>query len=143
MLILAQTDTTVGFISHSSACINRAKKREISQKVLQTFPSFKVLKQHTRVPKKHRSFVRRAKKTTFVLANKIAFRIVDKENLHHSLVKSMGAIYSSSANETKKSFNEHQACAQSDIIVKDRRGFFEAEASRMFKLSTSNKKRMR
>lgn len=143
MLILAQTDTTVGFISLSSECINRAKKRELSQKVLQTFPSFKLLKEVTRVPKKHRSFVRRAKKTTFVLANKKAFRIVDKESLHHSLVKSMGAIYSSSANETKKSFNEYDACLQSDIIVKDRRGFYEAKASEMFKLSTSSKKRMR
>jgi len=143
MLILAQSDTTVGFISHSSECINKAKKRDLSQKVLQTFPSFKLLNQQTRVPKKHRSFVRRAKKTTFVLANGIAFRIVDRESLHHSLVKSMGAVYSSSANETKKSFNEYDACLQSDIIVKDRRGFFEAEASKMFKLSTKNKKRMR
>lgn len=143
MLFLAQTDTTVGFVSLSSETINRAKQRPVSQKVLQTFPSFKALREVTRVPKRHRSFVRRSKKTTFVLANGLAFRIVSKKSLHHSLLQSMGPLYSSSANVTKKSFNENDACFQSDVIVKDRRGFYEAEASEMFKLSRSDKKRMR
>ena len=143
MLFLAQTDTTVGFISLSSTTINKAKQRPLSQKVLQTFPSFKALNQVTRVPKKHRAFVRRSKKTTFVLDNGLAFRVVSKKSLHHSLLKSMGPLYSSSANVTKQSFNENEACLQSDIIVKDRRGFYEAEASEMFKLSRSSKKRMR
>ena len=143
MLFLAQTDTTVGFISHSAETINKAKQRSLSQKVLQTFPSFKALNKITRVPKKHRSFVRRSKKTTFVLDNGLAFRVVSKESLHHSLIESMGAVFSSSANMTKKSFNENDACLQSDIIVKDRRGFYEAEASEMFKLSRSHKKRLR
>jgi len=143
MLFLAQTDTTVGFLSHSSERINRAKQRSHSQKVLQTFPSFKALSHHTRVPLKHRQFVRRSRKTTFVLENGMAFRVVDKASMHSSLLKSMGPVYSSSANVTQKSFNEYDACLQSDIIVKDRRGFFEATASEMFKLSRTDKKRIR
>ena len=143
MLLLAQSDTTVGFLSYSSERVNKAKQRPVSQKVLQTFPSFKALNQVTRVPKKHRSFVRRSKKTTFVLDNGLAFRVVSKKSLHHSLIESMGPLYSSSANRTKKSFNENEACLLADIIVKDRRGFYEAEASEMFRLSKSGKRRMR
>jgi tRNA A37 threonylcarbamoyladenosine synthetase subunit TsaC/SUA5/YrdC len=143
MLILAQSDTTVGYLSKSSQRINQAKNRSQDQKVLQTVASFKELQKLTRTPPKFRRMIRRAKKTTFVLDNGRSFRVVDKASLHHSLIRKMGSVYSSSANETKQAFHEATALAKSDIIVKDRRGFFEAEASTMYRLSRTRKKRLR
>ena len=143
MIYLAQSDTTVGFLSLDAKKINLAKNRPIQQKVLQTFSSFKVLNDHARIPKKHRKFVRHSKKTTFVLSSGEAFRVVDEDSLHHKLIAKLGHVYSSSANQTKKSFNEVDAHLKSDIIVKDRRGFFEDEASKMYKLSRTKIKRLR
>ncbi len=143
MLFLAQSDTTVGFLSYSLTRINEAKQRPHDQKTLQTLSSFKELSHITRVPKKHRNLVRRAKKTSFVLANGRAFRVVAKDSLHHGLLKKMGPVYSSSANLTSKAFKEEEAVQKSDIIIKDSRGFFESSASSMFKLSKTHKKRLR
>lgn len=143
MLYLAQSDTTVGFLSRDARCINLAKGRDEFQEVLQTVASFKVLKTLSRIPKKHRNFVRRSSKSTFILANKKAARVVSKSSAHHRLVHSFGAIYSSSANMTKKAFNKEEAFHKSDIIVKDSRGFFEDEASKLYKLSNSKIQRIR
>ena len=143
MLYHAQSDTTVGFLSRDAACINLAKGRDASQEVLQTVASFKDLKTLSRIPKKHRNFVRRASKSTFILANKKSARVVSTSSKHHSLVHRFGAIYSSSANTTRKNFNEEEAFHKSDIIVKDSRGFFEDEASKLYKLSNSKIQRIR
>ncbi len=143
MLYLAQSDTTVGYLSKSSERINRAKRRDVNQKVLQTVASFKDLATLTRTPPKFRAMIRRAKKSTFVLNNGRSFRVVDKHNLHHGLLKQMGPLYSSSANDTKASFDEALAFKKSDIIVKDRRGFYEAAGSTMYRLSRTSKKRLR
>lgn len=143
MLYLAQTDTTVGFLSRDAVLVNKVKGRDLNQKVLQTVVSLKELQTFSRIPKKHKNRVRRAKKTTFVLPNGEALRVVDRHSLHHAMIKDMGAMYSSSANITKKSFNESLAFEKSDIIIKDRRGFFETEASKMYKLSRTNIKSLR
>jgi tRNA A37 threonylcarbamoyladenosine synthetase subunit TsaC/SUA5/YrdC len=143
MIYLAQSDTTVGFLSRDAKSINRIKQRDENQKVLQTVADLKTLQTVSRIPKKYRRFVRRAKKTTFILPNGEAIRVVDKSSLHHPLVKKLGRVYSSSANVTKERFSESHAHEKSDIIVKDSRGFFEDSASKMYKLSKSTIKRLR
>ena len=141
MLILAQTDTTVGFLSKDPQGINRAKKRPLNQAIIQTLPSLKSL--HKRVPKKFRTLVRRSKQTTFTLSPSFSFRIVDSDNSHHSLLEHFQGLYSSSANENKKKFNRSYAFDQADLIIEDKRGLYEAPASEMIKLGIKRQRRLR
>ena len=143
MLFLAQTDTTVGFLSEDPSAINRIKGRKPHTPVLRTLPSFKVLHKHSRTPKKFRSQIRRLKKSTFILDNGRSFRIVDKDSLHHKVLEKFGPLYSSSANATKKSYNDVFAISQADLIIKDVRGLFEGQGSHIYKIGREKIRRVR
>ncbi|MDH5464234.1 MAG: Sua5 YciO YrdC YwlC family protein [Thiovulaceae bacterium] len=143
MLLLAQTDTTVGFLSKDPTAINRIKQRKLQTPVLKTLPSFKALHSHSRTPKKFRSQIRRLKKSTFILDNGRSFRVVDKNSLHHKVLEKFGALYSSSANATKKSYNDSFALSQADLIIKDERGLFEGQGSHIFKYGREKVRRVR
>ena len=82
MIYLAQTDTTVGFLSDSKEELASAKRRDINQPFIICVSDLKKLKRLTRVPKIHKKRVRRSKKTTFVYPNDLAIRVV-KEGEHH------------------------------------------------------------
>lgn len=138
---LVQSDTTVGFACRDSKRLNRVKKREEKQPVLQTVESIEKIKKETRVPKKDKRLLRRAKETTFILPNKQAYRIVSGG--HHPFVSKFGAIYSTSANENKKAFDLDWAKETADIIVYDKKGFFEGKASKIFKLTKKKRRRVR
>ncbi len=141
MLFLAQSDTTVGFLSQEPTPINRAKGRNATQKILQTITSFVDIQ--GRVPKSHRKGVRRAQKTTFVLPNGYAFRRVDANSLHGRWLRDVGPLYSSSANPTQGAFDSDFAYAKADCVVTDARGLFEGKASRMVRLGKHKTKRLR
>ncbi len=143
MLFLAQSDTTVGYLSRTKEEINRAKQRPLDQEVLLTLPDLKRLQDISRIPKKHRNRVRRARRSTFILPNAISFRVVPKESRHHALLHRYGPLYSSSANKTGERFNETESVKKADIIVKDSRGFFEDSASAIYKLSRTSIRRIR
>ncbi|MWV62421.1 hypothetical protein DCO58_04310 [Helicobacter saguini] len=65
VIFLAQSDTTIGFLSKSAARINEIKKANANKILLKEFCNFKNL--DSRIPTKFRRFVRYAKKTTFIL----------------------------------------------------------------------------
>lgn len=139
---LAQTDTTVGFLSQDSKKLADIKKRDKNKPFLISTDSFKTLKNFVRVPKRYKKLVRRAKKTTFVYPKNCAIRVVQDEN-HLKFLSKFGWIYSSSANLTGKKFDEQFAFMVCDVIVEDKRGFFEGEPSKIIKLGKKVKKRLR
>ena len=131
---LAQTDTTVGFLSRDYKKLNKIKKRDINQKVLIEVESLKTLKTFTRVPAKFKNMVRRAKKSTFIYQNGESFRVVKDEN-HLRFLKKFKWMYSTSANLSKEKFDKKWAMKQADIIVEGKKGFFEGEPSNIYKIN--------
>lgn len=140
---LAQTDTTVGFLSQDDKKLSCIKQRPQTQKTLQVVESFETLKTQVRVPQKFKNLIRRAKNTTFIYPNQSSFRVVDSSNLHHNFIKKFKVMYSTSANLTQHHFDENFAKKSCDVIVEDKNGFFEATSSRLIKLSCTKIKRLR
>lgn len=140
-LILAQTDTTVGFLSQDESLLARAKGRPENKPFLKVFSLFKQMTQHTRIPLKHRTWVRHAHRTTFVIKNQ-AFRYV-AESEHARLIERYGWLYSTSANESGKGYDPNFCKEKSDLIVKDNAGLYEAAPSSIYSLSISQIKKLR
>jgi len=81
---------------------------------------------------------RRNKKTTFVYPNQKAIRVITQKR-HLLFLKKFGWMYSTSANLSGKKFDINFALKNADVIVRDKKGFFEDKVSRIIKLG---KKRM-
>jgi len=113
-LFLTNTDTTIGFISKSKEALDIAKNRAPNKKYIQALPSLKLL--NKRVPKKYKKIVRRAKKTTFIIDKNYSFRII-KDSKHNLLLNRLKNAYTSSANESNKSYNYNYAKDKADIII--------------------------
>lgn len=141
-IILTQTDTTVGFLSQNANRLAKVKKRPQTKEFLRVIDSFATLKNFVRVPKKFRKVVRNSKKTTFIYPNKKAFRVVQDE-FHKEFIKKFKWFYSTSANESTKSFDINFATGNCDIIIYDSRGFSEKNPSKIIKLSKVKRKRLR
>jgi tRNA A37 threonylcarbamoyladenosine synthetase subunit TsaC/SUA5/YrdC len=141
-IYLVQTDTTVGFLSQNREKLNKIKNRKIDKPVLREVDSFKTLKSFVRAPDKYKKMIRRAKKTTFIYPNGESFRVV-KDNTHLEFLKKFKWMYSTSANKTGERFDERWAKEKADIIVEDKRGFFEGEASKIYKINNKRIKKIR
>ncbi len=139
---LTQTDTTVGFLSQDYKKLNKIKNRPINQKILKEVDSLATLKRFVRVPNRFKKQVRRAKKTTFIYPNRDSFRVV-KDNRHLEFLKKFKWMYSTSANLAGKNFDEKWARDVADIIVEEKRGFFEGEPSKIFKINNFKIKKVR
>lgn len=131
---LAQTDTTVGFLSADDKKLSSIKQRPISQKMIQVVDSLKILNQLTRVPKNYRKLVRNSLKTTFIYPNNESYRVIDKNSKHYDFIKKFGVMYSTSANITKTNFDLDYAIKNCDIEVYDDRGFCETTPSKIKKI---------
>ncbi len=140
-VFLIQTDTTVGFLSKNEDSLSKIKGR--TKKTLEVLPDLKTLKDTTRVPSRFKNFVRRSKKTTFIYPNKKAYRVVDKNAEHNRFLKKFGVFYSTSANFTGKSFELDFAYENCDVIVESKEGFSETTPSKIFRLNSSNIRRIR
>lgn len=140
---LAQTDTTVGFLSNDDKKLTSIKQRPQTQKILQVVDSFETLKTHVRVPQKFKKHVRNAKNTTFIYPNQASYRVVDSSNEHYTFIKKFKTMYSTSANLTQHHFDESFAKEHCDVIVEDKNGFYEAPSSRLIKLSCTKIKKLR
>ena len=143
LVYLVQTDTTVGFSSLNDEKLSLIKQRPTSKKILHTVDSFKTLNEHTRVPKEFRKKVRNSKKTTFIYPNTKSFRVVNKSSEFYDFIHKFNILYSTSANKTGKSFDKDFAIIGADIVVEDKRCFFETKASRIIKLSKKSLKIIR
>jgi len=140
-VILAQTDTTVGFLSQSPQRLQQIKMRDTTKPFLKVYADFKTLRKDIRIPPLHKRLVRYSRKTTFVVKDQ-AFRYVDEPN-HSRLIKKYGWLYSTSANESGKNYDETFCQAFSDLIVEDNRGLSEKSASKIFRLTPSKIKQLR
>ncbi|MDY0117534.1 MAG: hypothetical protein RBR59_08160 [Sulfurimonadaceae bacterium] len=141
-VILAQTDTTVGFFSQNPSKLLEIKKRELTKPFLKLYCDFKTfLADNKRVPHAMKNKVRRAKKTTFIVKNQ-AFRIAPHQ-LSSSFLRQCKWGYSTSANLTGKSYERAFAEIHSDIIIEDSRGLSENASSTLIKLSNTKQKRLR
>ena len=141
-IYLAQTDTTVGFLSQDFKKLNKIKKRPINKKILKEVDSLSTLKSFVRVPNRFKKQVRRAKKITFIYPNGDSFRVV-KDKRHLEFLKKFKWMYSTSANLAGKSFDEKWARDVVDIVVEEKKGFFEGEPSKIFKINNYKIKRIR
>lgn len=135
LVYLVQTDTTVGFSSDNEKKLSLIKNRPTIQKTLQTVDSFKTLKTKTRIPNKFKNRVRRSKNSTFIYENKSSFRVIDKNDSFSSFISKFQTLYSTSANHTKKLFNEKFSLQASDIIVYTKNPFEEKNSSKIYEIS--------
>ncbi len=142
LVYLAQTDTTVGFLSSNSKQLSYIKQRDPNQKILQTVDSLQTLQTLQRVPNKFKKLVRRSKKTTFIYANKKAFRVVANGE-HHQFLKKFHTLYSTSANITQQEFHLETALNKSDIVIYTNKEFCEKSASKIYKLSNQKLQKIR
>jgi len=141
-LFLTQTDTTVGFLSANRKKLSQAKNRDINQPFLICVDSYKKLTQLTRVPKKFKKLVRRSSKSSFLYPNKKAVRVV-KEASHARFLKEVYFLFSTSANKNREKFDLLYAKSKADIIIEDKRGLYELEASHIFKLGKNKIQKLR
>ncbi len=141
-ILLAQTDTTVGFLSADATLLQKVKSRPFGKQFLKVYPSFEAFKMDgNRVPQKYKNFVRRSKKTTFVIKSR-ASRIV-KNNPHLQMLQNYPWLYSTSANQSGCGFDKDFCIRKSDIIIEDSRGLEEKNPSKLYKISATNIKRLR
>jgi len=139
---LAQTDTTVGFLSQDSKRLAAIKERDPSKPFIQSFDSLKsYTKMGGRVPHRFKNSLRRAKNSTFVINNR-AIRIVNSGE-HHALLIKHGWFYSTSANAKGKSFEKVFAIQHADIVIEDSRGLYEGQASTIYKINNITRKQLR
>ncbi|TKX29770.1 Sua5 YciO YrdC YwlC family protein [Campylobacter sp. MIT 12-5580] len=140
MIYLAQTDTTAGFLSKDYKELNAVKNRSLSTPCLICMAEFSVLLGFTRVPNKHKNFVRKAKKTSFIYPNLKSFRVI-KDHPHENFLKSHTWFFSSSANKHKKAFDEQWARHKADVIIDEE--LFEDTPSRILRLGRSKIRKIR
>lgn len=141
-LFLAQSDTTVGFLSQSPVAIQQAKQRDAKKPFLIEVESFKELQRFTRVPKSMRPFVRRANKTTFLYKKKLALRVV-QEGEHWRFLHKFRWLYSSSANITEHAFNLQTASNLATILLYQESPFRENQPSKLYKIGVFRMYRIR
>ena len=140
-IFLVQTDTTVGFLSQSAERLERVKSRLPGKSFLKVFAGLKPCRDSGRVPVRYKRLVRRAARSTFVV-NAEAFRIVAAGE-HRDFLRPFGWMYSTSANRSGHAFERDYCEACADVIVEDRRGLHEREASRIWRLGNAARRRLR
>jgi len=141
-VILAQTDTTVGFLSQDAQKLYEVKSRDTSKPFIKVYQRFKDLQSHKlRIPSSFKSRVRRSTKTTFIVKDS-AFRVV-ASHLNSSILRNLRWNHSTSANESGKSFQRDFCEQKADIIIEDKNSFKESSSSSLFKINKKKIKRLR
>ncbi|MEJ2373821.1 MAG: hypothetical protein P8Y16_08590 [Sulfurimonas sp.] len=103
-IVLTQTDTTVGFISHNATALASIKIRPNTKPFIKVYRSLKNLKQeHKRVPNKFKKDIRLSTQTTFIVKDE-AFRIAAYP-VQSNILRNLQWSFSTSANESGKNFN--------------------------------------
>lgn len=141
-VLLTQTDTTVGFLSQDEKKLQAIKQRPTSKPFIKVYKDFMTLKNDgIRIPRKYKKELRRAKKTTYIV-KKQSFRVA-KLNLHSNILTNSSWHYSTSANESGKNFDRDFCQLKADIIIEDNRGLDEGLASKLYKINSKRKVRLR
>ncbi|MBU0721479.1 Sua5/YciO/YrdC/YwlC family protein [bacterium] len=152
-VILMQTDTTVGFLSQDEQRLYEIKSRETTKPFIKVFSDFKTFAApkdksslHSalscnRIPHAMKNFVRRSRKTTFIIKN-MAFRVA-KTSLHSQLLRNESWHFSTSANQSGKNFDRKFCEDKADIIIENINGLSERQSSKLYKINNIKKKRIR
>ncbi|MGD9717479.1 MAG: hypothetical protein AB7U26_10430 [Sulfuricurvum sp.] len=140
-LLLAQTDTTVGFLSQSAQKLIEAKGREEGKPFLKVYCNLQLLARELRIPLTHRRRVRHARKTTFIVDHQ-AFRYVSDAE-HSRVIEPHGWLYSTSANPSGSGYDDVYCRERADWIIEDSRGLLELSSSSIFLLSRTRLRRIR
>jgi tRNA A37 threonylcarbamoyladenosine synthetase subunit TsaC/SUA5/YrdC len=141
-IILAQTDTTVGFLSQDAQKLYEIKSRVSSKPFIKVFDSFQsLINAGQRVSKAHKKLVRNSKKTTFIIKSN-SFRVAES-SLNSALFRNISWFYSTSANASGKSFERGFCEKKADIIIEDKHGLREKSSSVIYRLGKIKKRRLR
>ncbi|MEA2048149.1 MAG: Sua5/YciO/YrdC/YwlC family protein [Campylobacterota bacterium] len=137
---MTQTDTTIGFVSQSAKRLTQIKQRPPHKHYIKAVNSLNTLKKFTRVPKKHKNSVRRAKKTTFIMPNGDSYRMI--YDAHHLLLLNrLQWAYTTSANQSGQAYDDTFVKKMSDIVVAPLQQ--NHQASTIYKLGKASIKRIR
>ena len=140
--ILAQTDTTVGFLSQDAQNLYEIKSRKTSKPFIKVYQNFKTfLDDGNRVPTSKKNLVRRSKKTTFIVKNR-AFRVA-KIVLESKLLRDNSWYYSTSANRAGENFDIDFCESKADIVIEDKKGLSENSSSSLIKINNIKKSKLR
>ncbi len=135
MLYLAQTDTTVGFLSSQKQPIINAKKRAQDKPILQVVSSLKKLNDELRVPQAFKNRIRRMQKCSFIYPQGACIRVIHNKR-HKEFIERFHKLYSSSANLSGHSFCIDYALSMADIIVYEKGiEFTQSNPSQIFKIN--------
>ncbi|MEN8304060.1 MAG: Sua5/YciO/YrdC/YwlC family protein [Campylobacterota bacterium] len=141
-VVLTQTDTTVGFLSQDNLKLKEIKSRQSNKPFIKVYKNLKSFKEDgKRVPNSRKSLLRRSKKTTFIVKN-IAFRIAD-DTLSSSLLRNTQWNYSTSANESGKSFDREFCESKADIIIENKDPLYEGKASSLYRINSKKMEQLR
>lgn len=137
--ILAQTDTTVGFLSQDAKKLYAIKSRPTTKPFIKVYKDFRgFLQDGNRVMKNRKNLIRRSKKTTFII-NNFSFRVAPSP-LNSQILRDTPWFYSTSANQSNEKFNRDFCESKADIIIENANGLFEQSSSVLMKI---NKQKMR
>ena len=141
-VILTQTDTTVGFLSQNGTKLAHIKSRSSTKPFIKVYRDFKTLQEDgIRIPNRQKKRLRRAKKSSFIINNN-SFRVAPF-SLHSSILRVFTWSYSTSANESGKNYARLFCEEKADIIVEDKMGLYESDASKLYKINNSKTVRLR
>jgi len=141
-VILAQTDTTVGFLSQDSKVLAKIKQRSKQKPFLRVFSDLGHYKASSeRIPKRHRSRLRRSRRVTYVVKGK-AIRIIH-DHFQLQLFRPSGWAFSTSANQAGHGFERDFCESAADIIVEESRGLCEGVPSSIERLGKVKRRRLR
>lgn len=141
-VILAQTDTTVGFLSQDEQKLKEIKKRSSLKPFIKVFQNLKTLQSSKiRIPQKFKNSLRRAKKTTFIVKN-TSFR-VSVSPLDSQILRNLTWHYSTSANESGLDFNITFCATKADIIIQNKDGLHQRDSSSLYLINNHKRKKLR
>lgn len=141
-IYLIQSDTTAGFVSKDYRAINALKGRDENTPCVITTNSFASLKKLAAIPLAHKNLIRRAKKSSFIYANKLCIRVSKDSEYNAFLANFSGAwAYSSSANAHGADFDEKWARQKADEIIGS--SFSASAPSSIYRLGKTGFKKLR
>ena len=141
-VILAQTDTTVGFLSQDAKKLYEIKSRSSLKPFIKVYKDFKSFTtEGKRVAVGRKNLVRRSKKTTFII-NNFSFRVAPFL-LDSQIFRNNSWFYSTSANRSGDKFDRDFCISKADIIVENIDGLREAEPSVLMKINRVKRRRLR
>lgn len=141
-IILAQTDTTVGFLSQDAKKLYEIKSRPPSKPLIKVYKDFKSFtKEGNRVASNRKNLVRRSKKTTFIV-NDFSFRIAPFGS-NSQIFRNHSWFYSTSANRSGESFEREFCESKADIIIETEDGLHEKKSSSLIRINAKKRRRVR